>query len=92
MNNAIEQMLSRYEIGSAQKEIDALREIVQQVALAGLARAGKFGHSAKLMIHRRQGVVGMRALACIHPALARGYVVGMHGWLSPRVSPGARKC
>lgn len=46
MNNVIEQMLSRYEIGSVQKEIDALREIVQQIALAGLARAGFFEKAA----------------------------------------------
>ncbi|MDO4220714.1 MAG: hypothetical protein Q4C88_01155 [Akkermansia sp.] len=42
MNNAIEQMLSRYEIGSVQKEIDALREIVQQIALRGSGFAKAF--------------------------------------------------
>lgn len=46
MNNVIEKMLTRYEIGSVQNEIDALREIVQQIALAGLARGGFFEKAA----------------------------------------------
>lgn len=41
MNNIIEQMLSKYEIKNTNDEINALKEIIQEIVLSGLSR-GKF--------------------------------------------------
>ena len=47
MNNPIfESMLSRYEIHTEDDRRNALHEVMQQVALAGLYRGGFFGHAA----------------------------------------------
>ena len=42
MNNIIEQMLSKYEIKNTNDEINALKEIIQEIVLAGLSRGGFF--------------------------------------------------
>lgn len=44
--NILDQMLSRYSISNRQQKLDALREIVQQISLAGLADAGFFEKAA----------------------------------------------
>ena len=41
MNNVIEQMLSKYEIKNTNDEINALKEIIQEIVLSGLSR-GRF--------------------------------------------------
>lgn len=46
MNNAIKQMLARYEIRSLQEHEQALREILQEIALVGLWRSKFFEHAA----------------------------------------------
>ena len=46
MNEAIASMLERYERGSATDEINALREILQEIALCGLWRARFFERAA----------------------------------------------
>ena len=46
MNNAVEQMLKRYEIESPTDAKNALREIIQEIALLGLARQNFFSHAA----------------------------------------------
>lgn len=38
MNNIIEQMLSKYEIKNLNDEINALKEIIQEIVLSGLSR------------------------------------------------------
>lgn len=42
MNNIIEQMLSKYEIANTVDEVNALKEIVQEIVLSGLSRGGFF--------------------------------------------------
>ena len=42
MNNIIEQMLSKYEIKNINDQINALKEIIQEIVLAGLSRGGFF--------------------------------------------------
>ena len=42
MNNIIEQMLSKYEIKNTNDQINALKEIIQEIVLAGLSRGGFF--------------------------------------------------
>lgn len=42
MNNVIEQMLSKYEIVNTVDEVNALKEIVQEIVLSGLSRGGFF--------------------------------------------------
>lgn len=44
--NILDQMLSGYSISDRQQKLDALREIVQQISLAGLADAGFFEKAA----------------------------------------------
>ena len=39
MNNIIEQMLSKYEIKNITDEINALKEIIQEIVLLGLSRS-----------------------------------------------------
>lgn len=46
MNNIIEQMLSKYEIKNLNDEINALKEIIQEIVLSGLSRGGFFDESA----------------------------------------------
>lgn len=46
MNNAIKQMLTRYESRSLQEHEQALREILQEIALVGLWRGKFFEHAA----------------------------------------------
>lgn len=42
MNNIIKQMLSKYEIKNINDEINALKEIIQEIILSGLSRGGFF--------------------------------------------------
>lgn len=46
MNNVIKQMLSRYEIKNINDEINALKEIIQEIILSGLSRGGFFDKAA----------------------------------------------
>lgn len=46
MNNIIEQMLSHYEIKNTNDEINALKEIIQEIVLSGLSRGGFFAEAA----------------------------------------------
>lgn len=46
MNNIIKQMLSHYEIYNINDEINALKEIIQELVLSGLSRGGFFDEAA----------------------------------------------
>ena len=46
MNNVIEQMLSKYEIKNTTDEINALKEIIQEIVLSGLSRGNFFNNVA----------------------------------------------
>jgi predicted nucleotidyltransferase component of viral defense system len=46
MNEAVQQMLSRYDCKTRDDYVDALREILQQIALLGLWRSKFFEHAA----------------------------------------------
>lgn len=46
MNNIILQMLSNYEIKNTQDEFNALKEIIQEIVLAGLSRGNFFDEAA----------------------------------------------
>jgi predicted nucleotidyltransferase component of viral defense system len=46
MNPIFENMLSRYEIRTKEDYTNALHEVMQQTALAGLYRGGFFNHAA----------------------------------------------
>lgn len=46
MNNIIEQMLLKYEIKNTDDEINALKEIIQEIILSGLSRGGFFEEAA----------------------------------------------
>ena len=46
MNNIIEQMLSHYVINNTNDEINALKEIIQEIVLSGLSRGGFFDIAA----------------------------------------------
>ena len=46
MNNVIEQMLSKYEIKNTIDEINALKEIIQEIVLSGLSRGNFFDEAA----------------------------------------------
>lgn len=46
MNNIIEQMLSQYDIKNTTDEINALKEIIQELVLSGLSRGGFFDEAA----------------------------------------------
>lgn len=46
MNDAIQQMLARYACKTQDDSINALREILQQIALLGLWRGKFFEHAA----------------------------------------------
>lgn len=46
MNNIIEQMKQKYEIKNTNDEINALKEIIQEIVLSGLSRGGFFNEAA----------------------------------------------
>lgn len=46
MNNIIEQMLSKYEIKNTNDEINALKEIIQEIIITGLSRGNFFNEAA----------------------------------------------
>ena len=46
MSNIFDQMLSRYEIQTKDDYTNALHEVMQQIALAGLYRGGFFNKGA----------------------------------------------
>ena len=46
MNNILTQMLSKYEINNTNDEINALKEIIQEIVLEGLSRGGFFDEAA----------------------------------------------
>ena len=46
MNNVIEQMLEQYKIKNINDEINALKEIIQELVLSGLSRGGFFDEAA----------------------------------------------
>ena len=46
MNNIIDQMLKSYEIKNINDEINALKEIIQELVLSGLSRGGFFNEAA----------------------------------------------
>lgn len=46
MNSIIEQMLSRYEIKNTNDEVNALKEVIQEIVLSGLSRGGFFDVAA----------------------------------------------
>ena len=46
MNNVIKQMLNKYEIKNSQDEINALKEIIQEIVLSGLSRGNFFDEAA----------------------------------------------
>lgn len=46
MNNIIKQMLSKYEIKNINDEINALKEIIQEIIISGLSRGGFFDKAA----------------------------------------------
>ena len=46
MNNVVEQMLSKYDIKNTTDEINALKEIIQEIVLSGLSRGNFFNEVA----------------------------------------------
>ena len=46
MNNVTNQMLSKYEIKNTVDEINALKEVIQEIVLSGLSRGGFFDVAA----------------------------------------------
>ena len=46
MHNIIIQMLDSYQINNTQDEINALKEVIQEIILSGLSRGGFFGEAA----------------------------------------------
>lgn len=46
MNNITQQMLSKYEINNTNDEVNALKEIIQEIVLSGLSRGGFFKEAA----------------------------------------------
>lgn len=46
MNNVIEQMITKYEIKNTNDEVNALKEIIQEIVLAGLSRGNFFNDVA----------------------------------------------
>ena len=46
MNNIIYQMLNNYEIKNTEDEINALKEIIQEIVLSGLSRGNFFDKAA----------------------------------------------
>ena len=46
MNNIIEQMLSKYDIKNTNDEVNALKEIIQEIVLSGLSRGNFFNEAA----------------------------------------------
>lgn len=46
MNKVVGQMLERYEIHNTEDEINALKEVIQEIVLSGLSRGGFFEKAA----------------------------------------------
>lgn len=46
MNNILSEMLKKYEVGSPAEQKNAIKEIMQEIVLCGLSRAGFFKHAA----------------------------------------------
>ena len=46
MNNVISQMLEHYNINNTNDEINALKEIIQEIVLSGLSRGNFFKEAA----------------------------------------------
>ena len=46
MNNVINQMLEHYDINNTNDEINALKEIIQEIVLSGLSRGNFFKEAA----------------------------------------------
>lgn len=46
MNSVIEQMLAKYEIKNTNDEVNALKEVIQEIVLSGLSRGGFFDVAA----------------------------------------------
>ena len=46
MNSAIEQMLKSYQVENIYDKENAMKEIIQEIALSGLSRAGFFDKAA----------------------------------------------
>ena len=46
MNNVIEQMINKYEIKNTNDEVNALKEIIQEIVLSGLSRGNFFNEAA----------------------------------------------
>lgn len=46
MNNVINQMLQKYDIKNEQDEINAMKEVIQEIVLLGLSRGGFFNEAA----------------------------------------------
>lgn len=46
MQTVLEQMLGNYKTNTTEEKKNALKEVVQEVALCGLSRAGFFKHAA----------------------------------------------
>lgn len=46
MNNILQKMLEKYEIKNEQDEINAMKEIIQEIVLSGLSRGGFFDEAA----------------------------------------------
>ena len=46
MQTVLEQMLGHYKTDTTEEKKNALKEVVQEVALCGLSRAGFFKHAA----------------------------------------------
>ena len=53
MNSVIEQMITEYEIKNINDEINALKEIIQEIILAGLSRGGFFKGNLKYLITKQ---------------------------------------
>ena len=72
MNPAIASMLERYERRSADDHVNALREILQEIALCGLWRAKFLRACGLLRRHRATSAVRPRSLQRGHGLLALG--------------------
>ena len=46
MNNVLQSMLKKYEIKTTIDEINAMKEIIQEIVLSGLSRGGFFNEAA----------------------------------------------
>ena len=46
MNNVLENMLEKYDIKNSADEINAMKEIIQEIVICGLSRGGFFDEAA----------------------------------------------